>query len=64
MASYTIKFELDVDVRLDTTKGRSITAVGEDIADFLMDNDEFWDAFPSVQGMSIVHKEDRLNANQ
>jgi len=62
-ASYTVKFEMSVDLSHDSTRGRSIENVVEDIGDFILDNDEFWDSFPFVMGASVDCVAIKQNSN-
>jgi hypothetical protein len=62
-ASYTIKLELEIDVHFDTTKGRKIEDFANDVMDYLGDNEEFWESFPSVIGMSTALTDAHLNPN-
>jgi hypothetical protein len=48
--SYTASFNISFDIHHDNTKGRSIENVINDIQDYLAENEEFWETFPSVIG--------------
>jgi hypothetical protein len=63
MASYTIKYEVSVDISVDTTKGRPIEGYADDMADMLMDNEDLWDGCPWMQGMAVSITDYKLNKN-
>jgi hypothetical protein len=48
--SYAVKLEIDFDIYHDTTSGRSIENLVEDIQDYILDNQELWDSFPFIAG--------------
>ena len=62
--SYTLTFEISIDIHHDNTSGRFIENVASDIEDFLSDNDEFWETFPSVIGTAISIKDIHHNYNE
>jgi len=62
--SYTATLEFTIDIHHDNTKGRSVEHLINDIEDFLSENEEFWETFPSVIGTSIGLKEIHQNINE